>query len=125
MSGKVIKTGVPVRVRETINIAGKTTTARNKRYLSLKDYQKQVAAGMLNVVGEENDPEGNLKKVTVESTRYVVKFLRLLLASTLIYSQATKSATGAAQPTVALKPLRNFLVPLPPLPEQHLTHRLR
>ena len=48
-----------------------------------------------------------------------IKFLRLLLASTLVYSQATKSATGAAQPTVALKPLRNFLVPLPPLAEQH------
>jgi len=63
VGGKVIKTGVPVRVRETINIASKTTTARNKRYLSLKDYQKQVAAGMLNVVGEENDPEGNLTRV--------------------------------------------------------------
>jgi type I restriction enzyme S subunit len=48
-----------------------------------------------------------------------IKFLRLLLASALVYSQATKSATGAAQPTVALKPLRNFLVPLPPLAEQH------
>jgi type I restriction enzyme S subunit len=48
-----------------------------------------------------------------------IRFLRLLLTSTLVYSQATKSATGAAQPTVALKPLRNFLVPLPPLAEQH------
>jgi len=48
-----------------------------------------------------------------------IQFMRFLLASTLVYSQATKSATGAAQPTVALKPLRNFLVPLPPLAEQH------
>jgi len=47
------------------------------------------------------------------------KFLRLLLASPLVYSQATESATGAAQPTVALGPLRNFLVPLPPAAEQH------
>jgi type I restriction enzyme, S subunit len=47
-----------------------------------------------------------------------IRFMRFLLASTLVYSQATKSATGAAQPTVALKPLRNFLVPLPPLAEQ-------
>jgi type III restriction enzyme len=78
VGGKVIKTGVPLRVRETINIAAKTTTARNKRYLSLKDYLKQVAAGMLNVVGEENDPEGNLKKVTVESTRYVESDASLL-----------------------------------------------
>jgi type I restriction enzyme S subunit len=47
------------------------------------------------------------------------KFLRLLLASPLVYDQATRSATGAAQPTIALKPLRNFLVPVPPSAEQH------
>lgn len=46
------------------------------------------------------------------------KFLRLLLASPLVYEQATRSATGAAQPTIALRPLRNFLVPLPPSAEQ-------
>jgi type I restriction enzyme S subunit len=47
------------------------------------------------------------------------KFLCLLLASPLVYEQATRSTTGAAQPTIALRPLRNFLVPLPPLAEQH------
>jgi type III restriction enzyme len=78
VSGKVIKAGVPIRVRETINIASKTTTARNKRYLSLKDYQRQKDAGILNVIGEENDPEGNLKKVVVESTRYVESDTALL-----------------------------------------------
>jgi type I restriction enzyme S subunit len=46
------------------------------------------------------------------------KFLFLLLASPLVYDQATRSATGAAQPTIPLRPLRNFLVPLPPLAEQ-------
>lgn len=71
VSSKVIKAGVPVRVRETINIASKTTTARGSRYLSFKDYEKQVAAGMLNVVAEERDNEGNLKKIKVETTRYV------------------------------------------------------
>jgi type I restriction enzyme S subunit len=48
-----------------------------------------------------------------------VRFLVTLLASPLIYDQASRSTTGSAQPTIALRPLRNFLVPLPPLAEQH------
>ncbi|KER79989.1 type I restriction-modification system subunit S [Xanthomonas arboricola pv. celebensis] len=47
------------------------------------------------------------------------EFACYLLASPWIYEQATQSATGTAQPTIPLKPLRNFLVMLPPLPEQH------
>lgn len=46
-------------------------------------------------------------------------FLVWLLASPLVYDQATRSTTGTAQPTIALRPLRNFIVPIPPLPEQH------
>ena len=56
-----------------------------------------------------------LKPSAAMSTRY----LFYLLASSLIYDQASQSATGAAQPTIALKPLRNFLAPIPPLNEQH------
>lgn len=48
-----------------------------------------------------------------------LQFLVSLLASPLVYDQATRSTTGTAQPTIALRPLRNFLVPLPPLAEQH------
>lgn len=48
-----------------------------------------------------------------------LRYLLILLGSPLVYDQATKSATGTAQPTIALGPLRNFLVPLPPLAEQH------
>ena len=48
-----------------------------------------------------------------------LEYLLLLLASPFIYEQATRSTTGAAQPTIALKPLRNFLAPVPPLTEQH------
>ena len=48
-----------------------------------------------------------------------VRFLVLLLASPLVYEQATKSTTGTAQPTIPLRPLRNFMVLLPPLAEQH------
>ena len=46
-------------------------------------------------------------------------FACYLLASPWIYEQATQSTTGTAQPTIPLKPLRNFLVMLPPLHEQH------
>ena len=70
VGGKVIKAGVPVRVKETINIGSKTTTARGNRYLTLKDYEHQVAAGILVVLEEERDKQGNLNKVKVESTRY-------------------------------------------------------
>ena len=48
-----------------------------------------------------------------------IKFICLLLASPMVYEQATRSTTGAAQPTIPLRPLRNFLVLLPPLTEQH------
>ena len=70
VGGKVIKAGVPVRVKETINIGSKTTTARGSRYLTVKDYEHQVAAGILVVLEEERDKQGNLNKVKVESTRY-------------------------------------------------------
>jgi type III restriction enzyme len=70
VGGKVIKAGVPVRVKETINIGSKTTTARGSRYLTVKDYEHQVAAGILVVLEEDRDKQGNLNKVKVESTRY-------------------------------------------------------
>jgi type III restriction enzyme len=70
VGAKVIKAGVPVRVKETINIGSKTTTARGNRYLTLKDYEHQVAAGILVVLEEDRDKQGNLNKVKVESTRY-------------------------------------------------------
>jgi len=45
-------------------------------------------------------------------------YLLLFLRSPLAYEQATASITGTAQPTVALKPLRSFVVPVPPVAEQ-------
>ncbi len=71
ISGKVIKAGKPVRVREIISIGAKTTTARGKRYLSLDDFKKQVNAGILQIIDEEQDKKGNLKRVIVESIKYV------------------------------------------------------
>jgi len=71
VGSKVVKTGLPIRTRETITIHSKTTVARGTRYLTFEDYQRQVAAGLLTVLDEDKDKEGNLKRVKVESVRYV------------------------------------------------------
>ena len=51
ISAKVNKAGVPVRIREKITIGPKTTTARGSRYLTQDDFDRQVAAGMLDGPG--------------------------------------------------------------------------
>ncbi len=70
-TARVNRSGVAVRTQESITIAAKSTTARGGRYLTLDAYQRQVAAGMLTVLSEERDKQGNLSKVRVESIRYV------------------------------------------------------
>jgi type III restriction enzyme len=77
-SARVVKAGVAVTKPETIQIGAKTTTARGSLYLTLDDYQRQVAAGLLRVIEEERDRDGTLKKVKVESTRYVESDTSLL-----------------------------------------------
>jgi len=71
VSAKVSKAGVPVRQQERVFIGRTTTTARGKRYLTLDDLNRQVGAGMLTVIGENKDDQGNLKSVDVESVKYV------------------------------------------------------
>ncbi|MBI3005311.1 MAG: DEAD/DEAH box helicase family protein [Ignavibacteriales bacterium] len=71
VSAKVMKAGVALRLREHIIIGPKSTTARGKRYLSPDDLARQIAAGMVNVLDEERDKSGNLKKVYVESVKHV------------------------------------------------------
>ncbi|MFM7423452.1 MAG: restriction endonuclease, partial [Elainella sp.] len=68
---KVTKVGVPIRTTEKIQIAAKNETARGKRYLSEDSLQQQIACGMLTVLEEERDKQGNLKSVKVEAVRYV------------------------------------------------------
>jgi type III restriction enzyme len=76
---KVEKRGVLVRTREAIRIGPKTTTARNKRYLTLEEYERQVSRGLLTVLDAETDPKtGALKQVFVESARYVESDTALL-----------------------------------------------
>lgn len=71
VSAKVSKAGVPVRIKETITIGTKTTIARGKRYLTPDELDRQVAAGLITILSEERDKQGNLKKVAVESVKYV------------------------------------------------------
>jgi type III restriction enzyme len=71
VSSKVAKLGVEIRTKEIINIGPKTTTARGTRYLTQADFDRQLAAGLLRVIEEKRDKEGNLEKVFVESVRYV------------------------------------------------------
>jgi type III restriction enzyme len=76
---RVEKRGVAVRTTEAIRIGPKTTTARNKRYLTLEEYERQVSRGLLTVNRVETDAKtGALKKVFVESTRYVESDTALL-----------------------------------------------
>ncbi len=78
VGARVTKAGVEVRTKETITIGSQTTTARGRRYLTLKDFERQVAAGMLSVLDKESDKGGILQKVTVESRRYVESDTALL-----------------------------------------------
>jgi type III restriction enzyme len=71
VSARVAKTGVRVATRDLINIGPKTTTARGRRYLTEEDLTRQIAAGLVKVIEEQRDRQGNLKKVWVESERWV------------------------------------------------------
>jgi hypothetical protein len=54
---KAEKRGVLLRTREAIRIGPKTTTARNRRYLTLEEYERQVSRGLLTVLDAETDPK--------------------------------------------------------------------
>jgi type III restriction enzyme len=71
VSAKVVRAGQEVRTKEVVHIGAKTTTARGSRYLTLEAFERQVAAGLLTILEEDRDRSGNLKKVRVESVRYV------------------------------------------------------
>lgn len=70
-SAKVLRVGVQTRSRQVIHIRDKTTTARGYRYLTLADYEKQRAMGILENPREERDAAGNLVRVTVDVVRPV------------------------------------------------------
>jgi type III restriction enzyme len=71
VSAKVARAGIAMRAVETITIGPRTTTARNRRYLTQDELDRQLAAGLLTVLEEDRDRQGTLRKVRVESVRYV------------------------------------------------------
>jgi type III restriction enzyme len=80
VSAKVARAGVPVRVREKVTIGPKKTVARNIRYLTEDDLARQIAAGIISVMPgtEERDKDGTLKRVSIESLKYVESDTALL-----------------------------------------------
>ena len=77
-SAKVLRAGREIRTRETIRIGPRTTTARGTRYLTPDDLGRQSAAGLIDVLAEQRDRQGNLKSVSVESFRYVESDAKLI-----------------------------------------------
>ena len=56
---------------EWIVIGGKVTTARGSRYFTPESYAAARAKGEIEVVREETDDSGDVRKALVRSTRYV------------------------------------------------------
>lgn len=71
VTSKVIRSGVREKKIESIIIGPKKTSARGHRYLTPSELSRQIAAGLLTVLREERDKSGALKRVKVESARYV------------------------------------------------------
>ena len=71
VGAKVLKTGVRRRIRDRVYIGDKTTTARGKRYLTRDELDRQVNAGLIDIVGEELDARGEIKCYLIEAERWV------------------------------------------------------
>ncbi len=70
-SARVVKAGRPQVGREVIQIGTKTTSARGLRYMTPEALDAYLASGSMRVLHEERDETGALKRVEVESTKYV------------------------------------------------------
>ncbi len=77
-SARVLRAGREIRTRETVRIGPRTTTARGTRYLTLNDLELQQATGLITVLDEQRDRQGNLKSVSVESVRHVESDAKLI-----------------------------------------------
>lgn len=68
---RVVKAGKPETRTEWIVIGGKMTTARGSRYFTPEAYQAARAHNEIEVVREERDESGAVRKALVRVTRYV------------------------------------------------------
>ncbi len=71
VSAKVAKAGRSVVVREVIQIGSKTTSARGTRYMTPQALDAHIAQGSMRVVHDERDEQGNVRRVAVDSLKYV------------------------------------------------------
>ncbi len=116
------------------NLKNDSINYNNVNYISEEDYvninkrskvdRGDVLFAMIGTIGNpvviENDPEFAVKnvalfKVPQNQSSY---FLKYYLESRLVIDKMSKDAKGATQKFVGLGYLRNFPIPLPPLPEQ-------
>ena len=77
-SAKVLRAGRESRPRETVRIGPKTTTVRGTRYLTLDDLGLQRDTGLVTVLDERRDRQGDLKSVLVDLVRYVESDAKLI-----------------------------------------------
>ncbi len=77
-SAKVLRAGRETRTRETVRISRKTKMRGGTRYLTRDDLHLQKAAGLVHVLDEQRDRQGNLKSVSVETVRHVESDARLI-----------------------------------------------
>lgn len=70
-TARVVRAGRQISAMEVVRIGDRTATTRGTRYLTLADYRRQVATGLLDVRKEETDERGALVQSRVASTRYV------------------------------------------------------
>jgi type III restriction enzyme len=71
VGGRVVKAGRRETVPEVIHIGDKTTTARGKRYLTKAEYARQASIGLIDVIDETRDRDGNVTSARVTRDRYV------------------------------------------------------
>ena len=75
---KVLRAGREIRTKESVRIGPRTTMLRGTRYLTHDDLALQQAAGLLKVLDEQHDRQGNLKSVSIESVRHVESDAKLI-----------------------------------------------
>ncbi|RYF51454.1 MAG: restriction endonuclease subunit S [Cytophagaceae bacterium] len=100
-------------------------------YDSIKDLRKARKGDLLyTVTGSYGIPvlinteekfcfQRHIGLIKPDKQLVIPEYLFHALSSPNVYNQATAVATGTAQLTVPLSGLRNFTIPLPPLPVQH------
>ena len=71
ISARVVKAGRRETIPEIVYIGPKTTVARGRRYLTPEEYVRQVSVGLIEVIDEERDNDGNVKYARVTRDRYV------------------------------------------------------